>query len=112
MVYKHRLWLNLDETELMCCSSAQLAGSFMQPSICNDGSVIWTTDSVRDLRVILRTDMSMNDQIIAVIHSRYYNIKLLSIRASRTRDMFRDAAYTLVKSCINYCNLCIWTFQK
>ena len=102
----NHLWLNRDQTELTWCSSAWHAGSFMQPSASTDGSVIRANDSICDLRIILWADLSINDQISAVVCSYYYNIKqLCSIHASLTCDSLRDAAYALIICHIDHCKL-------
>ena len=99
MVKSQQNWVDL----VLICMTCWF---FMQPSITIDGSVIRTTDSVLDLGVIIWADMFMIDQISAVIHSCDYNIKQLnSICASLTRDALRDAAYALVISRIDCCNL-------
>ena len=54
---------------------------------------------------MLRSDLSMTDQLAAVVRSCYYNIRQLrAIRSSLTRDALRDAAYALVLSRLDYCN--------
>ena len=69
---RNRLQLNPGKTELVWCSSARCVSSFVQTSVSVDGSIIIrATDRVRDLGVIIWTDMSMNDQISAVVRSCY-----------------------------------------
>ena len=55
--------------------------------------------------VMLRRDLSMADQVSAVVRGCHYNIRQLrAIRSSPTREALRDAAYALILSRVDYRN--------
>ena len=67
--------------------------------------MIHPTSSVRNLGVQLRSDLTINDQVSAVVRSCNYNIRQLrAVRSALSRDALRDAAYALVLSRLDYCN--------
>ena len=102
---RNRLRLNPNKTEVMWCSSARWAGIFDQPSLTNGHSTISLSNVVRDLKVQLRANISVADQVSKVVRSCCYNIRQLqTIRSSLTLDALRDAAYALILSRLDYCN--------
>ena len=51
------------------------------------------------------SDLSIDDQVNAIVRSCNYNIRqLCAVRSTLSRDAMRDAAYALVLSRLDYCN--------
>ena len=79
--------------------------AFKSPSSQIRQSVVQLTSSVRNLGIQLRSDLTINDQVSAVVRSCNYNIRQLrAVRLILSRDALRDAAYALVLSRLDYCN--------
>ena len=70
-----RLHLNPNKTEGMWCATSRRATAFKCPSFQIGQSVIQPTSSVRNLDVQLRSDLTINDQVSAVVRSCNYNIR-------------------------------------
>ena len=105
----NRLPLNLDKTEVMCCSSARQMGTFEQPVLSIGQSTIQPSCAIRNLVVQPWVDISITDQINPVIHSCYYNIRqLCMVCLSLTLTTLWVATYVLVLTCINYCHVLMW----
>ena len=67
--------------------------------------MVQPTSSVRNLDVQLRSDLTIHDQVSAVVPSFNYNIRQLrAVRSALSRDALRDASYAIVLSRLDYCN--------
>ena len=85
--------------------TSRRATAFKCPSFQIGQSVIQPTSSVRNLGVQLRSDLTINDQVNAVVRSCNYNIRQLrAVRSALSQEALRDAAYALVLSRLDYCN--------
>lgn len=91
---KNRLRLNQDKTELTYCFSARHIGSFLQLSLSVGSVAVLASDHVRDLGVLLLSDLSTSDQIKADTRSCFCNIRQLrAIKSSWTCDALRDVDF-------------------
>ena len=60
---------------------------------------------VLNLGVQLLSDLTIIDQVSAIVCSCNYNIRQFpAVRSALSRDVLRDAAYALVLSRLDYCN--------
>ena len=101
----NRLWLNLDKTEVMLCSSARRASTINQPSLTIGHLMISPSNVVCDLGVQLQANLSVADQVGKVVRSCYYNIwQLQTIQSSLIFYALRDAVTALILSRLDYCN--------
>ena len=70
------------------------------------------TDTVRDLGVLIDSQLTMEVHVWNVIHSCFYQLRQLrSIRRSLPTDARRTLAATFIASRVDYCNgvLCFFT---
>ena len=90
----------------MWCSSKRRVGSLYSHLITVDQSLISPSSSLHNLSDILWYYLIMVDQIRTLTRSCYYNLRQLRfIRASLSHLAMLDAAYALVLSQLDYCNV-------
>ena len=71
----NRLRLNPDKTDRMWCATSRRATAFKSPSFQIEQFVIQPTSSARNLGVQLWSDLTIHDQVSAVVRSCNYNIR-------------------------------------
>ena len=95
----NRLKLNPDKTEIVWCSSAKRCGSFPELLLSVDNVTVQPTQSVRNLAALIRSDLSMAEQIGQ--GCIFYSIRQLrSVR----RSLEHEALLALTVSRVDFCN--------
>jgi hypothetical protein len=98
------LKLNDDKTELMIITAPSLAmHRNLSVNICD--TLITASRSVRNLGVMLDSDMSMKDAVTTMCQKAFFQIHLIyQIRDFITEDAARTLVQTNVTSVLDYCN--------
>ena len=101
----NKLKLNEDKTEFFVASSKSNLKFIHEPSLNVCGSIITSSDSVRNLGVQFDSTMSMSSHISSISRSLNYHLRNIGhIRCYIDEDTCNHALRSLVISRIDYCN--------
>ena len=101
----NKLKLNEDEIKLFVASSKSNLKFIHEPSLNVCGSIITSSDSVRNLGVIFDSTISMSSHISSISRSLNYRLRNIGrIRRYIDEDTCNHALPSLVISLIDYCN--------
>ena len=102
----NQLKLNEDKTEAILFSTPSLSSCHCLPSsIMVSTHEILFSDKVRNLGFILDSNLTMNNHVIKICHTAYYELKhISSIRRYLTEDATKQLVTSCVLSRLDYCN--------
>jgi hypothetical protein len=101
----NRLQLNPDKTELLWCSTARRLRQLQLQPIRLGAGLIEPCSVIRDLGVLIDSDLSMRSHVHKVAGSCYSVLRQLrSVRRSVPADVFQILVRSLVISRLDYCN--------
>ena len=102
----NKLKLNCDKTEAICFSKPSYYISDPLPSSVTLGSnTIEFSDSVRDLGVLLDSDLSMKQHVTKICQLSYIELKrIAAIRPYLTEDATKTLVSAYILSRLDYCN--------
>ena len=104
-MYKNKLKLNEDKTEVLLCGPVSRRANVPFTSVKVGDVSIPFSDSVKTLGVVLDADLSMHDQISAIVMTCHFHIRSLSkARPFLTRKAANHIAVSLILSKLDYCN--------
>ena len=106
---ENRLKLNDEKTEAIVFGPKEKIQSIEPNSIKVGEANIDIVDKVRNLGVILDTELSMTEHINHVVRSCYYHLRRLGkIRKYLTKEAANSIAIATVTSRLDYCNSTFW----
>jgi len=101
----NRLKLNADKTEFIWFGTRQQLAKLRSVPLLMKGQLIAPLDKVRDLGVILDSELSMDAHARNVVRSCFYQLRQLrSVRKSLPTDARRTLAVGFIASRADYCN--------
>ena len=102
---RNRLRLNPSKTETICLGSARRVRGLPIDPMLISGSWITPSKQVRDLGVIIDSELTMIPQVNKLVSSCHFHIRQLrAIRRSLTVDAAHALARSLIHSRLDYCN--------
>ena len=102
---RNRLRLNPSETEIIWLGSARRVRGLPIDPVLISGSWITLSKQVRDLGVIIDSELTMIPHVNKLVSSCYFHIRQLrAIRRSLTVDAAHALARSLIHSRLDYCN--------
>ena len=106
---RNRLKLNDDKTEVLLCGPKARRDQIDCNSLQVGEASISFADSVRDLGLIIDSELSMVDHITSVVRNCYFQIRLLGkLRPLLTREAAASIAIATITSRLDYCNSVLW----
>ena len=102
---RNRLRLNPSKTEIIWLGSARRVRGLPIDPVLISGSWITPSKQVRDLGVIIDSELTMIPHVNKLVSSCYFHIRQLrAIRRSLTVDAAHALARSLIHSRLDYCN--------
>lgn len=101
----NRLQLNADKTDVIWCSSSRRSSSL--PTDCIDiaGASVQPVTTVRDLGVLIDSDLSATSHVRMVVSRCFAALRQLrQIRRYVSDDCFRSLVVALIHTRLDYCN--------
>jgi len=106
---KNRLKLNDSKTEAILCGSKAKKDLVRLENIQVGDASILLTESVRDLGLIIDSDLCMTEHITSVLRKCHYQLHLLSkLRPMLTQAAAISIALATIISRLDYCNSTLW----
>ena len=101
----NKLKLNSEKTESMIVGSRRLMYKINQTGLEVDGTKINFVNNVKNLGVVLESDLSMRSQISSLRRKSFFELKKISsIRNFLSRDATEKIITSLLFSKLDYCN--------
>ena len=101
----NRLQLNADKADVMWCASARRASSLPMDHVIIAGAVVQPVSTVRDLGVMIDSDLSAASDVQLVVGRCYAAMRLLrQIRRYVNGDCFRSLVVALIHMTLDYGN--------
>jgi len=101
----NRLCLNANKTECMWCATTRRQHLLDLAPIDLNGSAITPSTSVRDLGVLLSSDMSMNSHVNRVVSECFYKLRQIkTCRRSIPIPVAASLVNCFIVSKVDYCN--------
>ena len=101
----NRLKLNADKTEFIWLGTRQQLAKISQSPLLINGQFITPLNKVRDLGVIIDSELSMDAQTWNVARSCFYQLRQLrSVRKSLPTNTRCTVAVTFIACRVDYCN--------
>ena len=101
----YKLKLNDDKTEFLVMSSSRKVSQFSDLELEIGDSSISTSQSARNLGVVMDNVMSMDKQVNAICKSAHHQLRSIgAMRKYLTVDVTRQLIHAFVTSRLDYCN--------
>lgn len=101
----NRLQLNADKTDVMWCASARRAPSLPTDPVIIAGAAVRPVSTVRDLGVLIDSDLSATSHVRLVVRRCYAAMRQLrQIRRYVSDDCFRSLVVALIHARLDYGN--------
>ena len=101
----NRLKLNADKTEFIWLGTRQQLSKVVATPFQLKDQLLQPTDTVRDLGVLIDSQLTMEAHFPNVVHRCFYQLRQLrSIRRSLPTDARRTLAAAFIASRVDYCN--------
>ena len=101
----NKLQLNESKTEFLVAASNHNLKTLSNVSVILDGTTIFPSPVIRNLGVMLESDMSMTSHVASISSSTNYHLRNIArIRRFIDKDTCKQAVRALITSRLDYCN--------
>ena len=101
----NRLKLNADKTEFIWLGTRQQLSKVVVTPLQVKDQLLQPTDTVRDLGMLIDSQLTMEAHVRNVVRSYFYQLQqLCSIRRSLSTDTRRTLTAAFIASRVDYCN--------
>jgi len=103
---ENHLKLNEEKTQIIWLGTRQQLNKVTARALTLPNATDEFSTTVKDLGVVLDSQLTMADHTAALSRSCFFYIRQLrSIRQSLTTDAMKALVYAFVSTCIDYCNI-------